>query len=104
MKIEYFCEACRASVKSNSEVCPKCNSFFSGVRCPVCRMEGDIKSFLNGCPSCGFLADTIPLAMVDGSFRHKASGKPHCSASRYWKLSAIVAITALFILLLWLNY
>ena len=58
-KAKYFCENCGAEVASNARFCPKCGKFFSSVRCPQCGFTGDVKTFINGCPQCGYAMTPI---------------------------------------------
>lgn len=51
----FFCENCHALVHKNDKICKSCGYFFSMVRCPECKYEGDLKDFNNGCPSCGYM-------------------------------------------------
>lgn len=50
------------------------------------------------------MAETIPLEMIDGSFRNrKIHRKPDWPASRYWALSGILLITISVIVYFWLG-
>lgn len=51
---KFFCEHCGNEVKRSTKVCPYCGSFFVNVRCPVCGFVGNERSFVAGCPNCGY--------------------------------------------------
>lgn len=104
-RIEYICEACGASVRPGIPVCPECYGLFSGIKCPKCNMEGNDKTFRNGCPHCGYLAKKIPLALVDGSgiSRQNIQQNRGWPASRYWLLSGITMLTLTTVFYLWFN-
>lgn len=59
-KAKYFCENCGSEVVSNARFCPKCGKFFSSVRCPKCGFTGDVHTFKNGCPECGYAMPLSP--------------------------------------------
>lgn len=69
-KAKYFCENCGAEVLSNARFCPKCGKFFSSVRCPKCGFTGDVKTFKNGCPQCGYAVPLAPLAGAPADAKH----------------------------------
>ncbi|MDR2149521.1 MAG: zinc ribbon domain-containing protein [Spirochaetaceae bacterium] len=53
---KFFCDNCGTEVPQESEVCPQCGRGFSSVRCPICGFVGEVASFKEGCPSCGYSA------------------------------------------------
>ena len=57
--MERFCTSCGAQLEDDAKFCPKCGKFFSSVRCPECGFTGDVKTFLNGCPQCGYAMGNI---------------------------------------------
>jgi hypothetical protein len=67
MKARFFCANCSVEVNPRAERCPSCGKFFSAVTCPVCGFEGDVETFLKGCPACGYLVS----AGMDKSKRGK---------------------------------
>lgn len=52
--VRFYCENCGKHVKPRDKICSSCGSFFSQVRCPVCSFQGEVDSFLKGCPQCGY--------------------------------------------------
>lgn len=54
VKPHFYCDACSQQVDAQMDSCPHCHAEFSGIRCPVCLFNGDIATFSNGCPSCGY--------------------------------------------------
>ena len=52
----FYCENCGKLVSLEDSICPSCKNSFQAVRCPVCSFTGKSHLFLNGCPSCGYLA------------------------------------------------
>jgi predicted RNA-binding Zn-ribbon protein involved in translation (DUF1610 family) len=52
----FYCENCGKLVSIEDSICPSCKNSFQAVRCPVCSFTGKSHLFLNGCPSCGYLA------------------------------------------------
>ncbi|MEM5947821.1 zinc ribbon domain-containing protein [Spirochaetia bacterium 38H-sp] len=52
---KFYCEYCQKEVRPKDRVCPHCGRFFTDVKCPRCEYTGDVKEFVNGCPSCGYL-------------------------------------------------
>lgn len=67
-KAKYFCENCGSEVAANARFCPKCGKFFSSVRCPECGFTGDVKTFINGCPQCGY---AMPNGVMKASSTHE---------------------------------
>ena len=53
----FYCDSCGLPVPAGAGFCPHCGGTFKGVRCPSCGYQGDEKSFMKGCPACGFLAE-----------------------------------------------
>lgn len=52
----FVCQNCGRNVPANTDRCTHCGRFFKGVRCPMCHYIGESADFVNGCPSCNYLA------------------------------------------------
>ncbi len=96
MKNAFYCEACGAGVKGHSDACPSCGRSFLGTRCPRCGKEGSADEFNNGCPDCGYMAESEEEAIP-------RQAKQDWPASLYWILSALVFIGVGLLLYLWLR-
>ncbi|MBT3273527.1 MAG: zinc ribbon domain-containing protein [Spirochaetales bacterium] len=55
----FYCENCGDPVALKATSCPSCGKRFDAVKCPECAFSGRSDLFLDGCPSCGFLNDTL---------------------------------------------
>ncbi len=94
MKARFFCASCGTEVSARAERCPTCGKFFRAVTCPKCGFEGDVDSFLKGCPVCHYMVDVAKLKSVG------AGGSPARRAKRtlspaFYKTAAVVLLLAL---------
>jgi hypothetical protein len=94
---KFFCEHCGNEVKRNTKVCPHCGSFFVNVRCPACGFIGNERSFLDGCPNCGYAIDTKNKASfstvqsASGFRREKSRGNETLPAWIYILVATLFA-------------
>lgn len=51
---KFFCENCGSPVSKDARACGVCGKFFVSVRCPKCGKVGTTRTFINGCPVCGY--------------------------------------------------
>jgi hypothetical protein len=70
----FYCESCGKQVAPDVSSCPHCGMPFYAVKCPSCGHTGRAVDFVDGCPSCGYLA-------VDGSFGPAEGAYPPNSES-----------------------
>lgn len=56
---KFYCEYCQGEVRPKDKLCPHCGRFFTDVKCPRCEYTGNVREFINGCPSCGYLASGV---------------------------------------------
>jgi ssDNA-binding Zn-finger/Zn-ribbon topoisomerase 1 len=109
MRARFYCAHCSAEVNPKAERCPSCGKFFSAVTCPSCGFEGDVDTFLKGCPVCGYLVQTEkkrkPAAVEGPVVRESAEERGHFSRAFYRIVLTILAaaLVVLVVLLLFLN-
>jgi len=102
-KGSFFCENCGAEVKAGAESCPSCGRSFLGVRCPRCGREGSAEDFDGGCPDCGYMAESGRTVESPPRRRRRiVPNRPVWPASRYWILSALIAVAVGTLLYYWL--
>ena len=53
-KPRFYCDNCGSEVAQDQHECHNCGRSFLSVRCPACGLTGDVKTFENGCPKCGY--------------------------------------------------
>ena len=70
--VKFYCENCRFEVPLDVKSCPYCGKAFYSVYCPRCRTEGSPAEFKNGCPRCGYMAQSIKSSRVKSPLRRGA--------------------------------
>ncbi|MDR2446854.1 MAG: zinc ribbon domain-containing protein [Treponema sp.] len=63
-QIRFFCDKCGFEVPQDAKVCPDCGCSFSSVKCPACGFIGQVASFQDGCPVCGYSTEQIENAQT----------------------------------------
>lgn len=71
-KAKFYCETCGREVPADVDSCPYCGMPFYAVKCPRCGYTGKAVKFVEGCPSCGYLAGS---AEKSGSVNTAGSGR-----------------------------
>ncbi len=55
---KFYCETCGKEVPADVDTCPHCGMPFYAVKCPRCGHTAKAIHFVEGCPSCGYLAES----------------------------------------------
>lgn len=98
MAKSFHCDFCGEVVSPDEERCPGCGRFFRAVKCPVCSYTAQGKEFLNGCPSCGYLA--APVEEKHRTGKKKKDNFLNISRVFAWSAMAILAFLLLYFLYL----